>query len=41
MIDPVTAIAGATAAFNMLKKGIAVGKTCRTWVVNYLSGQVQ
>ena len=26
MIDPVTAIAGATAAFNMLKKGIAVGK---------------
>lgn len=26
MIDPVTALAGATAAFNMLKKGIAVGK---------------
>jgi len=26
MIDPVTAIAGATAAFNMLMKGIAVGK---------------
>jgi len=26
MIDPVTAIAGASAAFNMLKKGIAVGK---------------
>ena len=26
MIDPVTTIAGATAAFNMLKKGIAVGK---------------
>ena len=26
IIDPVTAIAGATAAFNMLKKGIAVGK---------------
>jgi len=26
MIDPVTAIAGATAAFNMLKKGISVGK---------------
>ena len=26
MIDPVTAIAGATAAFNVLKKGIAVGK---------------
>ena len=26
MIDPVTAIAGATAAFNALKKGIQVGK---------------
>ncbi len=26
MIDPVTAIAGATAAFNTLKKGIQVGK---------------
>ena len=26
MIDPVTAITGATAAFNMLKKGISVGK---------------
>lgn len=26
MIDPMTAIAGATAAFNMLKKGISVGK---------------
>jgi hypothetical protein len=26
MIDPVTALAGATAAFNMLKKGISVGK---------------
>lgn len=26
MIDPVTAIAGATAAFNALKKGVAFGK---------------
>jgi len=26
MIDPVTAIAGATAAFNAIKKGIQVGK---------------
>ena len=26
MIDPVTALAGASAAFQMLKKGIAVGK---------------
>ena len=26
MIDPITAIAGATAAFNTLKKGIQVGK---------------
>ena len=26
MIDPVTAIAGATAAFNAIKKGIEVGK---------------
>tara|TARA_R110001606_G_scaffold11687_1_gene50553 strand:+ start:72 stop:533 length:462 start_codon:yes stop_codon:yes gene_type:complete len=26
MIDPITAIAGATAAFNALKKGIQVGK---------------
>lgn len=26
MIDPVTALAGATTAFNMLKKGISVGK---------------
>ena len=26
MIDPITAIAGATAAFNSLKKGIQVGK---------------
>ena len=26
MIDPVTAIAGATAAYNGLKKAIAVGK---------------
>ena len=26
MIDPVTAVAGASAAFQMLKKGIAVGK---------------
>ena len=26
MIDPVTALAGATAAFNMLEKGISVGK---------------
>ena len=26
MIDPITAIAGATAAFNTLKKGILVGK---------------
>jgi|TARA_R110002020_G_scaffold65402_1_gene172743 hypothetical protein len=26
MIDPITAVAGATAAFNALKKGIQVGK---------------
>jgi hypothetical protein len=26
MIDPITAIAGATAAFNALKKGISVGR---------------
>jgi hypothetical protein len=26
MVDPITAIAGATAAFNALKKGIQVGK---------------
>ena len=26
MIDPITAIAGATAAFNTIKKGFAVGR---------------
>jgi len=26
MIDPVTAIAGATAAYNAIKKGISVGR---------------
>jgi len=26
MIDPITAIAGASAAFNAIKKGIQVGK---------------
>ena len=26
MIDPITAIAGASAAFNAIKKGISIGK---------------